>query len=370
MFPKHIPTLDGLRGFAALWVVINHLKQQSLLPSTNGQTGEYGVLLFFILSGFLMGHLYLPEPFSKEKIWNYSVSRISRVVPMFYFAIILCYIASIFFGTNFVFYLSSVDFFRLLTFNGSKYVFWSVGPEVQFYIFFVVVWGCFARRKEIGASILPPALLILAMLLFTQSMFPGVVLASKLHVFLTGTAMAVVAARIPPTRSVAPEPMILAGQLLAVGIVLFLTFTPYIGSTVLDPFNVKLDPLFNAIHGNLRWTFLMAAILFIMAVETPVSRFLLANRVMRLTGKYSFSIYLLHVPVIVLARDVTQAWGWSVSMQAVAAIVMVAAIGPLAFHLVERPGQSGCRRLLGGLREKYLAARNARVTSREIAEEA
>jgi peptidoglycan/LPS O-acetylase OafA/YrhL len=368
VFSRHIPTLDGLRGFAAIWVVLNHLRQQNLLSAINGQTGEYGVILFFVLSGFLIGHLYLPEPFSGEKVWNYAVSRISRIVPMFYISIGLCYLASVLIGHDFVFFITPHDVVRLLTFNGSNFVFWSVAPEAQFYVFFVGIWFLFSRRNEIGASILPAVMLALALLLFTQSLFPGVILPSKLHIFLIGTMLAVIAARTKAALPGALSPIILVSQGLAVAIVLFLTFTAFIGSNILDPFDARLDPLFNVIHGNVRWSLLMAAILFVMAVDTPLSRLLLANRFMRLAGRYSFSIYLLHVPVIVLVREVTCAWGWSVPLQASAAIIMVAAIGPVAFYLVERPGQNRCRTLLQALRQKYEAGRRGQAIAREIRE--
>ena len=57
---KRIHTLTGLRGIAALLVFISHCGAQSILPSFLGKGfGQIGVMLFFVLSGFLMTHLYI-----------------------------------------------------------------------------------------------------------------------------------------------------------------------------------------------------------------------------------------------------------------------------------------------------------------------
>ncbi|RWP61688.1 acyltransferase family protein [Mesorhizobium sp.] len=52
-----IKPLHGLRGTAALSVLVGH----AMLPSgiQTRFSASLGVVLFFVLSGFLMGHLYL-----------------------------------------------------------------------------------------------------------------------------------------------------------------------------------------------------------------------------------------------------------------------------------------------------------------------
>jgi len=59
-----IKSLDGLRGLAALIVVVSHF---SFVVSrfAHGElkgAGHAGLMIFFVLSGFLMGHLYLDTP--------------------------------------------------------------------------------------------------------------------------------------------------------------------------------------------------------------------------------------------------------------------------------------------------------------------
>jgi peptidoglycan/LPS O-acetylase OafA/YrhL len=124
---EHRPTLDGLRGFACILVVISHL-----LPSNT--IGALGVIMFFSLSGFLMGMLYLDKPCIKTNIVKYSISRISRIAPAYYVAITLYVVVFTLLpdGNE----LTAVGIARTYLFMGSISVFWSIPPEIQFYVFF------------------------------------------------------------------------------------------------------------------------------------------------------------------------------------------------------------------------------------------
>lgn len=85
---RRLDVLDGLRGFAIILVFLNHIDSHfiagavssSLKPFINFlfTSGNLGVTFFFILSGFLMGHLYAnPQP--KEFIER----RYARIFPPF-----------------------------------------------------------------------------------------------------------------------------------------------------------------------------------------------------------------------------------------------------------------------------------------------
>ena len=57
---KEIGALTGLRGVAALIVFVSHGANEGVLPAMLGNGfGQIGVMIFFVLSGFLMGQLYL-----------------------------------------------------------------------------------------------------------------------------------------------------------------------------------------------------------------------------------------------------------------------------------------------------------------------
>ena len=76
-----IKPLHGLRGAAALTVVVGHIHYAQTAPSL-------GVLLFFLISGFLMGRLYLETPPTRENLTNYALARVARVYPLFALVII------------------------------------------------------------------------------------------------------------------------------------------------------------------------------------------------------------------------------------------------------------------------------------------
>jgi peptidoglycan/LPS O-acetylase OafA/YrhL len=92
-----IPALDGLRGVAALMVVVAHTRHQcsksdSLWWAPIERGGLGGVVLFFALSGFL---LYLPwlrsslEHRPPPRFRQYALRRCLRIMPAYYFSVVV-----------------------------------------------------------------------------------------------------------------------------------------------------------------------------------------------------------------------------------------------------------------------------------------
>jgi peptidoglycan/LPS O-acetylase OafA/YrhL len=257
-------------------------------------------------------------------------------------------------GDRFIYYLNAKDTVRHLLFVGNKYVFWSIGPEVQFYLVFVGLWWLRDRLKRGATSVLIVAALAAGLVLFAQPFVPGTLVFSKFHIFLAGIVMAAAAARLPDAQSLTRSTVVWGIQLLAIGLVVALTFTPYAQSTLLNPHHIVND-ISNTIYGDYRWLILMSAILLVIAVDTPVSRTLFANPLGRLAGNYSFSVYLLHEPVMMGARNVVAPFHLSPSAQVVIALLATAAIGPVCYLLVEKPSQNWFRARLGALAAAFVA---------------
>lgn len=83
--PLDLKPLTALRFFAALWVVAYHyIPHLTAAPMATGfEKGHLGVELFFVLSGFILAHVYLPQ--WSEKTFNYKSflwARLSRVYPL------------------------------------------------------------------------------------------------------------------------------------------------------------------------------------------------------------------------------------------------------------------------------------------------
>jgi peptidoglycan/LPS O-acetylase OafA/YrhL len=133
----HTPNLDLIRALAILLVLFHHVFQRFDFPIVNFfmVSGKYGVQLFFVLSGFLIGCLFYQELRKKNEvsIKKFILRRFSRTLPTYFiilaFAYLSVYLARgeefnlkyLFFLQN---YLENIPFFK---------VSWSLCVEEHFY---------------------------------------------------------------------------------------------------------------------------------------------------------------------------------------------------------------------------------------------
>ena len=166
--PNQIRALDGVRAIACLVVLSYHMsllmRDYGILPPLQdinplaiilsyivaffAEFGESGVILFFVLSGFL---LFLPyaKALLSESCWpsarRYYLRRIFRILPGYYVTLLL--IIS-FFHPEFLDINHQHDLWAFLTFtmslNLSSQVnipFWTLAIEFQFYLFLpIIAW--------------------------------------------------------------------------------------------------------------------------------------------------------------------------------------------------------------------------------------
>ncbi|WDS36994.1 acyltransferase [Pseudoxanthomonas sp.] len=290
-----MPALDGLRGLAAISVVIAHLPIKTQFWESVS-FGECGVFLFFVLSGFLMAHLHLQEPINRTNVQRFCVARVARIVPLYYTIVLAAFAVSALTQADFHYRMDLMGLARLLAFVGSVDVFWSVGPEFQFYGFFLLLWcipGLQARTRTIAVTLLG-AFVVAS---YASSPYlPGILFVSKLHIFLGGVGIALLrhwwTTRSPPTARI-----IQMLQLLACAAILVL----------LLPYPRMLLPLFPAAdvaqisgwyYADLPRVALAALIVLAFSYRSTLSDALLGNGPASELGRSSFSIYLLHRPVI------------------------------------------------------------------------
>ena len=141
---KRIPTLDGWRGVAILLVLFDHI-QNSLLgryaaPWT--QTGQHGVTIFFVLSGFLITSKLLEGPIDLKRFF---IRRFFRLMPAAWtYLAALVLLAQLMHArlTSLAEVASCLFFYRnfIGTGGGGSMAghFWSLSLEEQFYL----VWPC------------------------------------------------------------------------------------------------------------------------------------------------------------------------------------------------------------------------------------
>lgn len=151
----YFPGLNGIRAIAATIVVLFHTDQYMKLFNVKGlgyhQTGMagFGVVLFFVLSGYLITFLLLKEKerFGFIDFKKFYIRRILRIWPIYYLAIIigliliytipgLTYPAGEMGKTTFLFcfLLANVAYAWGLRMTPITPL-WSVGVEEQFYAF-------------------------------------------------------------------------------------------------------------------------------------------------------------------------------------------------------------------------------------------
>nr|WP_300315769.1 acyltransferase [Halomonas sp.] len=141
----HYHALDGLRGIAALVVVIAHMSIRTDLQDflRISGLGQIGVMLFFALSGFLMMHVTQGKQ-CRTYVHDFMVKRLSRVYPLYFFVVLLAFLTSFipakdhFLSIYRIEDISSV-FHHLILIDGNV-VLWTISIEIIFYIIFPVFW--------------------------------------------------------------------------------------------------------------------------------------------------------------------------------------------------------------------------------------
>ncbi len=272
-----LPNLDGIRAMACLLVVVSHMP----LPGKPATLGALGVGVFFVLSGFLMSHLYARAGWDFNAVTKYVIARFSRIAPIYWLVVSVCIVISLLepdsdFPMKIV---GATQIARHYLFGGSGYVFWSIPPEIQYYIFFLVVWWAIANRAKLPYA-MPLIALVCAALLLTHSFWPGLTLPNKLHLFLAGTA-----AGLAPRgmwRDAKDQNLLWCLQL---------------GALVLLVAPLWLYATQPALYSATELGIALGVAVYLLSLPSRWTTPIFAAPWMRKIGQASFSIYLMHVLV-------------------------------------------------------------------------
>ena len=92
--PTYLPELDGLRGLAILWVVIYHCHPRLIGTWIYGFSlwGWSGVIVFFILSGFLITSILLTTRDKPHFFHNFHARRALRIWPVYILLLVVVYL--------------------------------------------------------------------------------------------------------------------------------------------------------------------------------------------------------------------------------------------------------------------------------------
>ncbi len=159
-----MPELDGLRAFAVLAVLAYHLNLKGF------SLGWTGVLLFFVLSGFLITGILLDSRDRPGYLRNFYLRRALRIFPIYYLALAGIAAVALWQRQNvgdLAYYLTYTQNYLLgftnftagfpTMFNHS----WSLAVEEQFYLLWPAAILLLDRRK---LQVAVPAMLALGLL--------------------------------------------------------------------------------------------------------------------------------------------------------------------------------------------------------------
>ena len=310
-YARHLPALDGVRGFAVLGVACSHIFPGTPHSAFEGFVhdafafGSSGVDLFFVLSGFLItGILYdsLPDPGFFRKFY---ARRVLRIFPLYYGVLAVFAVAALLFGFNYhrellslALYLQNTDLIapRIRNYLGPTALplphFWSLAVEEQFYL----VWPItvFLLRTRRSLIIFCAAALVLSPLLRTFLFLHGadyfVVETNTLlrsDSLLAGAALALLfRSRLHDRVLRASIWIFLAGATFAILLGYLVDHGPFLNTA--NGYRVFLGVDFSAIA-------LISVGFIALSLRSPLVSRLCTFHPMRWLGKYSYGIYVLHL---------------------------------------------------------------------------
>ena len=145
----HLKGLNGIRAIAAFAAVFSHIrllgeKFLSLPTSTGLELAEFGVTIFFALSGYLITYLLLIEKdsFDTINIKQFYVRRILRIWPLYYLYVLLALAYLLIYqkeqlSWSFLWYIILCANIPYVALQAPVVIihFWSLGVEEQYYLF-------------------------------------------------------------------------------------------------------------------------------------------------------------------------------------------------------------------------------------------
>ena len=339
--------VEGLRGVAALYVFLYHIWQYGTAPAAalsvlRGATwlfqyGHFAVVAFIVISGYCLGLPLANRPNAPFSRGGFALRRARRLGPAYVLALIvsiaLVYVTAAVRGHHIpaahmaIGALAHLALVHNLVPALTEYIngpMWSIALEVQIYAVFalllVPVWRRFGPFAQLGLAVvlgLLPHFVLRGLFDWTSPWLLGA--------FGMGVAAAALGARSTPAW-VAWRPLSLAGGVLAiVAVALHPEGTPDGAYWAADLVVGAAVATYFVASSGARPGLLAAA---------------LASRPLVLLGAFSYSIYLLHGPLVELASAVLLRYHAGIAASALvygALIPLVLGAAYAFYRVAERP---------------------------------
>ena len=312
---KHIGSLDGLRGVAILLVLFTHLlpyrpAHSSLMRVFNALAGcgWAGVNIFFVLSGFLITGILYDSKGEEFFFRNFYMRRTLRIVPLYFLLVGCCmFVFPLFAATPgsmpaahqwmYWLYLSNMP----IAFHGDLRwgwlgQLWSLAVEEHFYLVWPAVIFLCSRQWAIRVCFGCVVVANVTRLLFVEHgnlLGPYVFTLSRVDDLALG-ALAALLIRDCKNPQQLRTIAVRAFQLSAVPVALI----------VLWRHAVLLDPLTLTAGFTCIGAFSASALLLaVLPQGSSHWKMFLNIRVLKTFGKYSYGLYMLHIPVAALLHE-------------------------------------------------------------------
>lgn len=326
------PDIEGLRAIAILTVVAYHAR----VPGFKG--GYIGVDVFFVLSGYLITGLLVKEMETKGRIdlRAFYARRIRRLLPAstlaLFVTIIVTYLvyspieqrglpqtalATAAYVSNLYFARTATDYFRPAGETNPLLHTWSLGVEEQFYVFWpvlVMIALRYGGRRRLLSVMVAVAFLSFGLSVWLTSVRPPWAFFSS-PTRAWEFALGALGVLLPGLHSAR------AGRVIGwLGLAVILVAAVMLGSNIPYPGWAALLPVLGTVAVLRSGT------------STPTGK-LLSARIFQLFGRLSYSWYLWHWPVLVLAAT----WGVISLPVRIGLAVLSLGIAGLSHKLVENP---------------------------------
>ncbi|MGB7298060.1 MAG: acyltransferase family protein [Burkholderiaceae bacterium] len=332
----HRKDIQVLRGLSIVFVLLFHFEV------SGAGNGFLGVDIFFVISGFLMALLY-----DKDDISGFFGRRARRLLPAYFTTIVATALAAAWLTlpaeftavgseTMFASFLVSNVGYWLADSYFDKTVFkpllhlWSLGVEFQFFLLVPALAWLHRLWRPMLPLLMLASLVACLLAVSVSSKTAFFLLPFRLWEFLAGAITAIVFTH----RGAVP-----AGRNSWPGIVglLVLLAIPLMGVEG-EARNVAYG------HPGLFAVVVCAATALVLSHGLPaglVNNWL--GKVFQVLGKYSYSIYLVHFPVIVL--HLYQPFSGTIlgtggPLDALAMLVLIASLSVAMYHLIEKPARN------------------------------
>lgn len=321
---KNIDSLDALRGLACVMAILGHLAKEEYIWDIRG-IGQLGVMIFFMLSGFLMAHLYSHARISIFGILNYATRRLFRILPAYLVVVFASYFIYMY-HPGFAYSIDKTALIGLLDLSTQLSVFWTIPVEIKFYAFFPVIWLILGPARSNFWRFVATAAVFLVLL---KVDIPGTRLTLTKHIefFIGGVAAAYLSYQLtsdkPWVRNTVNSLFIFSLLMIVFFIPqVFLYFTGLIHHMWDDAW--LLAPFF-------------VLCLATCACITGIVQKLFANRFLCFIGTISYSLYLVHYPCIRYIKTESVLSTAPGLVQVVVALSLALCIAGVLYLVVENP---------------------------------